>query len=75
MIKNIELSEKGIMFCNKGKPLQNDISYYFEPFYRGEITKSGYGLGLSIVNEIVKLHKMKIEYSYISDTHIFYIRF
>ncbi|MBR7117746.1 MAG: HAMP domain-containing histidine kinase [Helicobacteraceae bacterium] len=74
-VANIELSEKGIMFCNKGKKLQNDILYYFEPFYRGEITKSGYGLGLSIVNEIIKLHKMSIEYSYSGDMHIFYIRF
>lgn len=74
-VVNIELSEKGIMFCNKGKKLQNDILYYFEPFYRGEIIKSGYGLGLSIVNEIVKLHKMNIEYSYSGNTHIFYIRF
>lgn len=74
-VVDIELNEKGIMFCNKGSPLQNDISYYFEPFYRGEITKSGYGLGLSIVNEILKLHKMKIEYSYTNGTHVFYIIF
>lgn len=74
-IVNIELSECGIMFVNNGKPLENDISYYFEPFYRGDITKSGYGLGLSIVNEIIALHKMKIEYSYNNGKHIFYIRF
>ncbi|RAX53873.1 hypothetical protein CCY99_05690 [Helicobacter sp. 16-1353] len=74
-IVNIELSENGIMFRNKGKPLENDISYYFEPFYRGDITKSGYGLGLSIVSEIIELHKMSIEYCYNNEEHIFYIRF
>lgn len=74
-VVNIELSEQGIMFCNNGKPLENDISYYFEPFYRGDITKSGYGLGLSIVGEIIELHKMNIEYRYNSGKHIFYIRF
>lgn len=72
---SIELNESGILFSNKGTPLKNDISYYFEPFYRGDITKSGYGLGLSIVREIVALHKMTINYRYDCGKHIFYIRF
>lgn len=72
---NIELNEEGILFSNKGAPLANDISYYFEPFYRGDITKQGYGLGLSIVKEIISLHKMEINYRYDCGMHIFYIRF
>lgn len=72
---NIELNEEGILLSNKGAPLANDISYYFEPFYRGDITKQGYGLGLSIVKEIISLHKMDINYRYDCGTHIFYIRF
>ncbi len=72
---NIELNEEGILISNKGAPLANDISYYFEPFYRGDITKQGYGLGLSIVKEIIMLHKMEINYRYDCGTHIFYIRF
>ena len=72
---NIELNEEGILISNKGAPLANDISYYFEPFYRGDITKQGYGLGLSIVKEIISLHKMEINYRYDCGTHIFYIRF
>lgn len=72
---NIELGENGILISNKGAPLANDISYYFEPFYRGDITKSGYGLGLSIVKEIVALHKMQISYRYDCGKHIFYVRF
>ena len=71
----IELNENGILFSNSGAPLKNDISYYFEPFYRGDITKQGYGLGLSIVREIVALHKMTIDYRYDCGKHIFYIRF
>ncbi len=74
-VVNIELSEMGIVFCNSGKKLEHNISYYFEPFYRGDISKSGYGLGLSIVNEIVALHKMHIEYQYSDGKHIFYLRF
>ncbi len=72
---NIELGENGILISNKGAPLANDISYYFEPFYRGDITKSGYGLGLSIVKEIISLHKMEINYRYDCGAHIFYIKF
>lgn len=72
---DISLSEKGMAFCNSGKKLKNDISYYFEPFYREDITKSGYGLGLSIVKEIVYLNNMKIEYKYSNGNHIFFIRF
>lgn len=72
---NIELNEEGILLSNKGAPLANDISYYFEPFYRGDITKQGYGLGLSIVKEIISLHKMDINYRYDCGMHIFYIRF
>ncbi len=72
---NIELNEEGILISNKGAPLANDISYYFEPFYRGDITKQGYGLGLSIVKEIIMLHKMEINYRYDCGMHIFYIRF
>lgn len=72
---NIELNENGILISNKGAPLANDISYYFEPFYRGDITKQGYGLGLSIVGSIIALHKMEIRYSYDCGTHRFYVKF
>ncbi|MDE6886614.1 MAG: HAMP domain-containing histidine kinase [Helicobacteraceae bacterium] len=71
----IELNEQGIVFYNNGIKLQKDISYYFEPFYRGDITKNGYGIGLSIVKEILTLHKMSIDYQYDGNKHIFYIRF
>ncbi|WP_147289735.1 ATP-binding protein [Helicobacter sp. MIT 14-3879] len=74
-VVDIELNEEGIVFINKGKELQNDISYYFEPFYRGDITKSGYGLGLSIVKEIISLHKMNIIYKYDCGRHIFILCF
>lgn len=78
---SVELSENGVLFSNKGRALTHDISYYFEPFYRGDITKNGYGLGLSITREILRLHKMEIEYGFerggepIFGTHFFYIRF
>ncbi|MDE1925309.1 MAG: HAMP domain-containing histidine kinase [Patescibacteria group bacterium] len=46
---------------------QEDLSHIFEPFYRADISrvrkvkKSGSGLGLTIVNEIVRVHHGKIQ--------------
>lgn len=55
-----------IIFENEGKQLTEDEqSNLFIPFFRGEnsIHKKGYGLGLSIVDRIIKLHNGTIEYS------------
>jgi two-component system phosphate regulon sensor histidine kinase PhoR len=42
---------------------QEDIQYLFDRFYQVEKsrTNSGYGLGLSIVEQIATLHNFKIE--------------
>lgn len=42
---------------------ENEIPYVFEPFYRGKNTNSikGYGIGLSIVEKIIKLHNAEIQ--------------
>ena len=55
-----------INFENKGKQLAKEEQLnMFIPFFRGEnsIHKKGYGLGLSIVDRIIKLHKGTINYS------------
>lgn len=72
---SVELNENGILFSNKGLALKQDISYYFEPFYRGDVEQSGYGIGLSLVKEIILLHKMEIKYRYDCGKHNFYIKF
>jgi signal transduction histidine kinase len=46
---------------------QEDLFHIFEPFYRADISrvrkikKSGSGLGLTIVNELVRVHRGKIQ--------------
>ena len=46
---------------------QEDLFHIFEPFYRADmsrvrkIKKSGSGLGLTIINEIVRVHHGKIQ--------------
>jgi signal transduction histidine kinase len=49
---NLQFSDKG-----KGIPVQ-DQSLIFQPFYRGDNTANvkGYGIGLSLVDRIMKLH-------------------
>lgn len=48
---------------NEGKPiLAEDMPYIFEPFYRSQqnVKTSGYGIGLSLVDRIVRLHRGKL---------------
>jgi len=52
-----------IQFKDQGIGIgQNDLPYIFEPFYRGlnAVTLSGHGIGLSLVEKIIKLHKAQI---------------
>ncbi|WP_420150692.1 sensor histidine kinase [Spirosoma sp.] len=51
---------------NQGQPIQADeLPYIFEPFYRSRQTADvrGYGIGLSLVERIVRLHKGRISVS------------
>jgi len=52
-----------IDFTNTGSEISDeDLPLIFEPFYRGKnaINVKGYGIGLSIVEKIINLHKGKI---------------
>ena len=45
---------------NEGNPIPvQDLPYIFEPFYRSQQTAqtSGYGIGLSLVDRIIRLHR------------------
>lgn len=50
-------------FLNEGPTIPpNDLALIFQPFYRADNTagEKGYGVGLSLVQRIVKLHNAKI---------------
>lgn len=58
-----------ITFSNNGNQLSsNEIEKITMPFFRGKnaSTKKGYGLGLSIVNRIIELHKGTLNYKAIN---------
>jgi signal transduction histidine kinase len=52
----VDIEDKGI-----GIP-EDDIDYIFQPFYRANKNSEGrgFGLGLSMANRIIKLHKGSI---------------
>lgn len=73
----ITINDHGIYVKNKGKKLMFNIEHYLQPFYRDEAHFSfqGYGLGLSIVKEILIIHNMSLRYNYNEGNHIFFIDF
>lgn len=69
---HIFADRKTIDFLSKGSKLPHEISYYTEPFTQGEHhNSSSFGLGLYIVDSIVKAHDMKLAYEYKNGYNIF----
>jgi signal transduction histidine kinase len=65
-----------ITFSNNGNQLsENEIEKITLPFFRGKnaSTKKGYGLGLSIVNRIIELHKGTLQYKAINQNENHFI--
>lgn len=54
--------EGEIVFANEGEPLKNPLSYYIEPFTKERPTKDSFGLGLYIVDAILKEHDYVLAY-------------
>lgn len=71
----IVASENSINFISRGEMLKNELSFYLEPFIQGDYDKlannKSFGLGLYIVDNILKNHKLKLEYKYQDGFNIF----
>ncbi len=58
-------AKRGIItISSKSKPLTKDLSYYLEPFYQEEKREEGLGIGLYIVDSILKAHNFKLKYNH-----------
>ena len=69
---HIFADQNSIDFHSKGNKLQKEISYYTEPFTQGEQNKTNsFGLGLYIVDSILKAHDKKLAYEYKNGYNIF----
>jgi len=70
----IRYDDTGISFITTGNPLKHPLAYYLEPFASDDrSTKDGFGLGLYIVDEILKKHNLKLLYHYHDGKNIFAI--
>lgn len=57
----VEITNRFIVVRSQGIALKESLNYYLEAF-TGEKKKESFGLGLYIVDSILKLHKMKLTY-------------
>jgi len=70
----IIVDENSISFYSKGEALKEDLSYYTEPFTQEDSkVKNGFGLGLYIVDNILKAHNLKLVYIHKNGENIFKI--
>ena len=68
----ISANDKSIQFASLGNKLSNELSYYTQPFTQGEKqSPQSFGLGLYIVDSILKAHHMKLAYEYNNGYNIF----
>lgn len=70
----IKAHEQKISIQNKAPEFQLPIEEYYKPFVSGtKVVKKGLGLGLYIVQNIVKLNNFQLEYNYKDGKHEFVI--
>jgi two-component system OmpR family sensor kinase len=70
----IVVFENSISFYSTGEPLKEELSYYTEPFTQENgKAKNGFGLGLYIVDNILKAHNLRLLYLHENGENIFRI--
>ena len=55
---------KELCFENKGERLSHPLHYYIEPFTKENPSKNSFGLGLYLVDSILKAHDQVLAYEY-----------
>jgi two-component system OmpR family sensor kinase len=53
-----------LSFISQGKPLQYELSHYLEPFVQEKNSHQSFGLGLYIVHNIIKAHRLHFSYEH-----------
>jgi two-component system OmpR family sensor kinase len=69
----LQTNNGNIEILSKGDRLEYDLSYYTEPFSQAEKRSAGFGLGLYIVNNIIKKLGYKLGYEYRDGYNVFVI--
>jgi len=60
----IKNEDKSIIIENFGQKLKEPFSQYLEPFYKNQAKKDSFGLGLYIVNNILKANEYTLKYEH-----------
>ncbi len=68
---NITITRESIKFITEGERLSKELRHYVEPFTKGESAKKSFGLGLYIVENIIKAHKLTLSYEYKNGLNVF----
>lgn len=73
---------KEVKFLSSAEPLKHELSYYTQPFTQDKSSenttkpyKDGFGLGLYIVDNIIKAHHFSLRYDYIDGKNVFCVLF
>ncbi|AXH11040.1 histidine kinase [Malaciobacter halophilus] len=69
----IKATKNNIYIKNQANKLNKKIEYYLKPFTQELSQRDGFGLGLSIVNKILKKHNFSLVYEYRNKKVIFKI--
>ncbi len=64
--KKVEIfaDKNEIIFSSVGEKMQESLNFYKEPFSKGKNAKQSFGLGLYIVDNILKNHNFELKYEY-----------
>ena len=68
---NITITRESIKFINEGERLSKELRHYVEPFTKGESAQKSFGLGLYIVENIIKAHELTLGYEYKNGLNVF----
>ena len=71
----IECKEDGIYVCSLNEPMDETLEFYLQPFTKANTESSeSFGLGLYIVDALLKKHNFSLEYEYINGYNCFIIK-
>ena len=68
----ITATKQKILFISKGSPLEHKLEHYIQPFIQEKNSHQSFGLGLYIVDNIVKAHNLKFNYQHKDGLNYFY---
>jgi len=57
-------NDKALIFKNRGEKLKKELKEYMEPFTSDGNQKDSFGLGLYLVDNILRAHKLQLLYGY-----------